>query len=165
MKTIQKQGWWLTFTEIPLYFTLYLAMELGFALQWCVVVIPTCGDKGGIYRGVGEVIEIRKSSSLVHNPGIIKTMLFWKFKIPFKSQNKMKKNKTASGCRGGTGGVPRRLSLCAAMAVNRGLTKNFCLGPRTFRICEKALFLSKFTENAYELQTELVIYRWKGNWV
>ena len=89
MNTTRKQGWRLTFTEISHYFSLFLTNfgygALFFSLGY-VVVLPTCGDKGGLYRGVGEVIGIRKSPSLAHNPGIIKTTSFWKFKIPFKSQ-------------------------------------------------------------------------------
>ena len=75
----------------------------------------------------------------------------------------MKKYKTASGCRSGTGGVLRRLFLCAAAAVDRGLTKCFHLGPLSFRYSQKTLFRPKFTENAYKFQTKLVIYLWKGN--
>ena len=89
MNTIRKQGLRLTLTEIFHYFSLFLTNfgygALFFSLG-CVVVLPTCGDKGGLYRGVGEVTRIRKSPSLAHILGIIKTMSFWKFKIPFKSK-------------------------------------------------------------------------------
>ena len=54
MKTSRKQGWELTFTEIPLYFSEILAMELSFSLLGELWSPQLVGIKGVYIEGLGR---------------------------------------------------------------------------------------------------------------